>query len=141
MKLLVYDDNTDLLDAIQLTLEYYNCDVKGTTSQKHFYYLIDSFKPDAILMDVDLGDEDGRVVCRALRNDYHYDNIPIVLFSGKRDNLSDYIHYGADSILQKPCEIKQLIPTLMFAIKERKSILNQRMSSLDKKELPNVIFK
>lgn len=141
MKLLVYDDNTDLLEAIQLTLEYYNCEVKGTTSKKHFYYLVESFAPDAILMDVDLGDEDGRVICRALRNNYYFDNIPIILFSGKRDSLSDYIQYGADSILQKPCEIKHLIPTLMFAIKERKSILRQRFSSLDRKELPHVIFK
>jgi len=141
VKILIFDDNADLLECMQLTLEHYNCEVKGTTDLKHFYYLADSFKPDAVLIDVNLGEEDGRDICRTLRSDYKYNHLPIVLFSGMSKNLADHGTYGADAILEKPFEIKFLIPTLMFAIKERKSIQNQMILPVTSKALPEVIFR
>ena len=140
MKILVFDDNADLLECMQMALEHFNCEVKGTTDRKHFYYLIDSFKPDALLIDVNLGEEDGRVICRMIREDYNYNHLPIVLFSSTSKNLLDYGTYGADAVLEKPFDIKYLIPTLMFAIKERKSVMNQKVLAFNQKALPDVIF-
>ena len=140
MKILVFDDNADLLECMQMALEHFNCEVKGTTDRKHFYYLIDSFKPDALLIDVNLGEEDGRVICRMIRDDYNYDHLPIVLFSSTSKNLLDYGTYGADAVLEKPFDIKYLIPTLMFAIKERKSVMNQKVLTVTRNILHEVIF-
>ena len=140
MKILVFDDNAGLLECMQMALEHFNCEVKGTTDRKHFYYLIDSFKPDALLIDVNLGEEDGRVICRMIREDYNYNHLPIVLFSSTSKNLLDYGTYGADAVLEKPFDIKYLIPTLMFAIKERKSVMNQKVLAFNQKALPDVIF-
>jgi len=119
-KILIYDDNAELLECLQLCLETYDFEVKATGDRKHFNWILETFEPDVLLIDVNLGGEDGRVICRMLRDDEKYADLPIVLFSSSSDKLRDYQEYGADDVLEKPFEVKDITPRLTAAIEKRK---------------------
>jgi DNA-binding response OmpR family regulator len=119
IKIVIFDDNAELLECLQLCLEHYEFKVKGTTDRKHFYWLLDNFEPDVALIDVNLSGEDGRVICRMVRDDIKYAHLPIVLFSSSSHKLKDYNVYGADGTLEKPFEVKDISASLFAAIKKR----------------------
>jgi DNA-binding response OmpR family regulator len=119
IKILIFDDNAELLECMQLCLEHYEFEVKGTTDRKHFYWLLDNFEPDVALIDVNLSGEDGRVICRLVRDDIKYAHLPIVLFSSSHQKLKDYNTFGADGTLEKPFEVNDITTSLFAAIEKR----------------------
>lgn len=79
-------------------------------------------RPDVILMDVHLGDADGRELCRRLKADPRLTGIPVVLISatlsGQAD-MMDSFHWGeADAFLHEPVDADVLISTIRHAIRE-----------------------
>jgi len=62
-------------------------------------------RPDLVLMDVSLGDADGRELCKDLRAGRTTKHIPIILISGEKKDLADQVKGlkgGADDYLLKP---------------------------------------
>ena len=51
-RLLIIDDNEDVLFALNLLLEPYAEKIKITTSPENVEYFINSFNPDIILLDM-----------------------------------------------------------------------------------------
>ena len=90
---------------------------------------IQGFQPDIILMDVILGQEDGRELCKSLRQDPHYKQITLILFSASPKNLKDFRECGADGAIEKPFSMADLINQINFAILNRKELL--RSSTAD----------
>jgi len=68
-------------------------------------------KPDLILMDIRMPKMDGFQVCKQLKQDIEYHNIPIILFSTLLTNQQikqGSIKARADAFLKKPFELKAL---------------------------------
>jgi len=123
-KILVLDDNEELLNTLQLCFNITDHTIKTTSSKKDFYEQLDLFQPDVLLIDVRLGSqEDGRVICRMVRDDKRDFELPIILFSSSPQKLEDYKTYGADGILEKPFEMKDISNMLTSAIEHRLSAL------------------
>ena|ERR1035437_5136359 len=123
IKIVILDDNAELLRVMQLCLSHYGIDVKGATDKKHFYSLLDTFEPDVLVIDVNLGLEDGRVICRRLREDAKYLHYPVILFSASPDKLNDYKTYGADGKFEKPFKLKDISSLMLSAIENRKAAI------------------
>ena len=121
IKILIFDDNTDLLECMQLCLESYDYLVQTTARMSDFYSELDRFSPDAVIIDVNLSGEDGRLHCKKLRKDKKYDHLPLILFSSDTNKLKDYEHYGADATLNKPFDINEMSDILTSAINKRKA--------------------
>ena len=66
------------------------------------------FKPDLILLDVILNGENGRDICEKIRANKTKIRIPIILISANPDWLENCKECGADDILEKPFDIKNL---------------------------------
>jgi DNA-binding response OmpR family regulator len=125
--ILILDDNLELLDTLQLCFKETGYTVKTTSCKHDFYEQLDAFQPDILLLDVRLGSEDGRVICRMVRDDKRYSELPIILFSSSPHKLEDYKTYGADGALEKPFEIKD-ISTIIDAAKEHRKIALEKRS-------------
>ena len=65
------------------------------------------FKPDLILLDIWIGNIDGRVVCNFIKSHEQTSLIPIVLMSAMPIDIDD-AHCQPDAILQKPFKIHEL---------------------------------
>ena len=59
-KILVIDDDIEILNVVKLILTMDGFEVDTESRWEKTFYKIESFKPDLILLDISLGGEDGR---------------------------------------------------------------------------------
>jgi len=93
-KILVVDDDTDILNVVKLVLSQHDFKVKTTTRWQLIAKTIKAFIPDLILMDIDLGGADGGDLCKKLKQSKEGHLVPVILFS---------IHYMPEEYL-KECD-------------------------------------
>lgn len=108
-KVLVVDDDPDILEALQLTFESADFVTKTLAKGEETYELVDEFQPDIIVLDVVLSGKDGRHICKNLKLGESTKNIPIVMISAHPDAKKSTLAVGADDFLAKPFTIKELI--------------------------------
>lgn len=108
-KILIVDDNADVLQVMQLLLGSRGYEVQGTIKGEETYSLINTFVPDLIFLDIHLAGIDGRDISRQLKTDDETKHIPIILFSAnviKGTTLADSL---ADEFIAKPFDIHDLM--------------------------------
>ncbi len=104
---LVVDDQEDLIILVKLCLIAKGHKVAGAFNRESMYKKLESFKPDLIILDVMLGQEDGRLICKELK-EAGYKDIPIVLYSALQEMLSNFRLFNAECTLQKPFDVTAL---------------------------------
>ena len=122
-KLLILDDNAELLFAMKSLLSFYDFEVSTATTNKKLTEEIASFNPEIVIIDVLLCGEDGRDVCKALRQNPAYKEITLILFSASPMHLQGFKEHGADGVIEKPFGIKELIENIEMAVRSRKEYL------------------
>lgn len=122
-KLLILDDNAELLFALQRLLSFYNFSIRTKEDTRSLPNEINSFKPEVIIIDVLLGGEDGRQVCTDLRNDPNNKEVTLILFSASPGHLLNFQEYGADAAIEKPFGAKDLVEKIEAAILTRREFL------------------
>ncbi len=107
-RILVVDDDTDILNLVQAILDYEGYLVQTSPSGSIFQH-VQRALPDLILLDVLLSEKDGRVLCLQLKVNELTKDIPIILFSAhvKKENALRGSH--ADDFLAKPFDIQELL--------------------------------
>lgn len=108
-KILIVDDDPDILEALQLTFEFEGYTVSTITKGEETYRMVESFKPDVIILDVLLSGKDGRTICKKLKADHLTRTIPIIMISAHPNAEQSTIEVGADDFLAKPFDIDQLV--------------------------------
>jgi len=119
MKLLVIEDEKDLLDSIVSYFkdEQYVCEMAmdyHTALEK-----IDLFHYDCILLDINLPGGSGLKLLEILRSDKNQDSVIII---SARDSLDDKIsglHLGADDYLAKPFHLSELSARIASVIRRK----------------------
>lgn len=109
-KILVVDDDPDILDAIQFVLEDAGYSVE--TSQKGEYAESLEKKndlPNLLILDVLLSGKDGRIICQKLKQSEKTKNIPIIMISAHPSAQQTVKEVGADDFLAKPFDITMLL--------------------------------
>ena len=64
VKILVVDDDTDILSVMEILLTMKGFEVEVTTKGENTFLKIETFRPDLILLDVLISGHDGRTICR-----------------------------------------------------------------------------
>jgi DNA-binding response OmpR family regulator len=113
-KIMVVDDEKDLLAVVKGYLKRAGYDVAVTTSCDEGLKILRSFKPDLIYLDVNVGTEDSREMCKHIKSLAEHKHIPIVLISTNDDALKTYRDYQADAIMRKPLQPSQLLNLTAF---------------------------
>jgi DNA-binding response OmpR family regulator len=109
-KILVVDDDDDVLETIQLILEIGGYDVEPLNDASLIFERIDVFKPDLIILDIVLGKIDGRIICHQLKLNPSTKNIPILMMSGlyKLNEINE-MNCGPDDFMPKPFKMNVLL--------------------------------
>jgi DNA-binding response OmpR family regulator len=108
-KILVVDDDEAILEAFQLTLESWDYSVKTASKYDDIIKVLDNDKPDLIILDVLLSGQDGRDICRKLKENEKYRKTPIIMVSAHPDAKENSLDAGADDFLPKPFDIDVLL--------------------------------
>ncbi len=109
-KILLLDDSEITLEMERAVLEERGYEVAVAGNLIEFQGLLDSFQPEVILTDLMMPDISGKDIVRVLKQDFHTERIPIVLFSSKPDEeLAEIAEQaGADGYLSKSHGIDRL---------------------------------
>lgn len=111
-KVLVVDDDIDILDAITLILGEEGYEVESTADGKETYVKASYFKPDVIVLDMLLSGVDGRDICKILKGDTATRNIPVVMTSAHPSAKTNAITCGANGFLSKPFDVDDLLKNI-----------------------------
>jgi two-component system alkaline phosphatase synthesis response regulator PhoP len=102
-KILIVDDEEDIIDLIKVTLgdEYFYYDA---TNGKDAIRLAKEKKPDLVLLDIMMPEMDGFEVCRRLRADPDTRDIVIAMVSAKKEDhdILTGVDVGAIAYITKP---------------------------------------
>jgi CheY-like chemotaxis protein/KaiC/GvpD/RAD55 family RecA-like ATPase len=133
-KVLIIDDDPNSCDLVAQTLTEYTVEVvhDGVSGLSKLI----SFKPDLVILDVDLPIIDGFKVLEHIRQSL---NMPIIIVSGSRVRASDRLlaaELGADYYLTKPFSVKELRHKARQLIARYRGIsswiINARMSTTER---------
>lgn len=107
MHILVVDDDPVILHYLKIMLgkKQYKATFLSSTDKN----VVTSVGPDVILMDVWLGDEDGKEVCRSIKQHPETSAIPLMMMSSSREAAKKCIEAGADDFILKPFDIETLL--------------------------------
>jgi two-component system phosphate regulon response regulator PhoB len=109
LKILIIDDDVDLLFLGSSLLKQRGFEVFSLSRADQAIETVKSVKPDLILLDVKLGDLDGRDICLRLKSDPDTSFIKIILYSAFPETSVEYSKYGADDFIVKPYEFNHLV--------------------------------
>ncbi|MCI0499500.1 MAG: response regulator transcription factor [Planctomycetales bacterium] len=110
-KILVVDDQRDLLELLSMALGQEGYAVRTAASGTEALSMIAAEKPDLILLDIILGDISGIKLTTRLKNETSTAHIPIILLTAK-DSETDIIvglSVGADDYITKPFSTRVLL--------------------------------
>jgi CheY-like chemotaxis protein len=109
-RVLLLDDSTITLEMEKAVLEDRGYKVAIASNLLEFQAQLDRFQPEIILTDLMMPDISGKDIVRVLKQDFHTEKIPIVLFSSKTDDELAVIaeQAGADGFLSKSHGIDRL---------------------------------
>ncbi|MEO6630932.1 MAG: response regulator [Mucilaginibacter sp.] len=117
-RILVLDDNQDILEIVHETLEYEQFDVKSTGDGTDVMPLVETFSPDLVLLDYRVAGMNGGELCRQIKSHPDYGHIPVIIFSAYVNHQADLFAYGCDAIINKPFDLTELVEKVNSFIKQ-----------------------
>ncbi len=109
-RILVVDDNVDILVVVKAILETHGFEVITTPKGEEAFEKTEACHPQLILMDVYLSAGiDGRHICNDLKKNKSTKDIPVIMFSAQ-SKLEDILQVcRPDDFIAKPFAMKDLI--------------------------------
>lgn len=121
-KILLVDDEPDIIEFLGYNLTKEGYDVTTSTSGKEAVELAKKIKPDLILLDVMMPEMDGIETCQEIRGIEDIKNTLIAFLSARGEDYSQVagLDAGADNYITKPIKPRLLVSRVK-AILRRKS--------------------
>ncbi len=118
-RVLVIDDEPDFATIVQGNLEKEGFKVEVAYNGVEGLEKVRSNPPDAIVLDVMMPEKDGYAVCKELKKDDRYRDIPIILLTAVASHVTStrYSHYDgmateADDYISKPASAEEITKSL-----------------------------
>ena len=108
-RILVVDDEPDILEFLQIILEEEGYEVVTSDKGEYLEQLHNGGLPHLILVDVLLSGKDGREIVKFLKGQEETKHIPIIMFSAHPSAAETARQAGANDFLAKPFDINVLL--------------------------------
>ena len=110
-KILIIDDDADILELTQKRLERYGYRVLAAKDGAQGLIKVREEKPDLILLDIVMPNQDGFTILRELKKSEATRRIPVIMLTAKSETKSIFEgeEYGAIDYFIKPCDWQELV--------------------------------
>ena len=110
-KILLVDDENDILELVGFNLEKEGYEVHTASDGRKGLDIARKIQPDLVLLDVMMPEMDGMETCREMREDPKLKNVMIAFLTARGEDYSQVAGFdaGADDYIQKPIKTRILI--------------------------------
>jgi phosphate regulon transcriptional regulator PhoB len=110
-KILVVDDEKDLVDLIVYNLEREGFETLRAYDGEEALKAVKAEKPDLVILDLMLPGIQGMDVCSIIRKDRNTAAIPVIMVTAKGDEIDKILglEIGADDYVTKPFSVRELL--------------------------------
>lgn len=121
-KILIVDDDPDIRRLVETVLEREGFIVDSAASAAEFFKLLPQFKPDIVVLDLQLPDEDGFGIIKKMKSNPVTNEIPVVMLTVQ--SVDSYkiagLEIGADDYIVKPFNQGELAARIKAVLRRTK---------------------
>ncbi|HLT33894.1 MAG TPA: response regulator transcription factor, partial [Aquaticitalea sp.] len=119
MKLLIIEDEPEMLENMKQTLEREQYIVETATDYASARYKLGSYEYDCILLDISLPDGNGLLLLKEIKSQGKEDGVIIVSAKDSLDDRLEGLNLGADDYLPKPFHMAELHARVKAVLRRR----------------------
>jgi DNA-binding response OmpR family regulator len=122
IKVLVVDDEPDLVSTVEYRLKFADCQVVTASNGQEGLERAAAEKPDLILLDTNMPVMDGHEMLQRLRADEALKGIPVIMVTARcaPQDISAASALGVSDYVTKPFDFVQLMEKIRAAVKSQK---------------------
>lgn len=118
-KIVIVDDDEGILEAFTAMLESENYNVSGYSNGDSLLKISKEKMPTLIILDVLLSGQDGREICKQLKQNPETKKIPIIMISAHPSIEKSVQECGADDFIKKPFEMDDMLKKVSKYVKKK----------------------
>ena len=121
VKILVVDDEPDILEFLQYNLQKEGFQVGTAKNGREALDSTKSFQPDLIILDIMMPEIDGVEVCRQLRADPEFEDTLIAFLTARNEDYSQIagLDVGGDDYITKPIRPRVLVSRIQALLRRK----------------------
>ncbi|MEX6688121.1 response regulator [Danxiaibacter flavus] len=114
-KVLIFDDDIDILEVCTIALKSAGFEVEGLTNCDNVLDKLDKHQPDVVLLDNKIPATGGIVASQTIKSSQHHKTIPVIFFSASSNVEKLASEALADFYIEKPFDLTTLIDAVKKA--------------------------
>jgi two-component system phosphate regulon response regulator PhoB len=122
-RVLVIDDEPDLLELVRVNLAQAGFAVETAASGREALAALRQRRPDLIVLDLMLPDISGTELCRRVRAERELASLPIIMLTAKADEVDRIVGFelGADDYVTKPFSPRELVLRIRAVLRRHRA--------------------
>lgn len=115
----VVDDEPDILNLVSIHLKKSGFSVQTYPKGLPFLHSLEKTKPDLVILDLMLPDIEGFDICKKMKTDADYSDIPVIMLTAKGQELDKItgLDLGADDYVTKPFSPRELVSRIKAVLR------------------------
>lgn len=129
----IVEDDQNIREIESFALKNSGYHVLDYSNAKDFYRAVKEKKPDAVLLDIMLPDEDGMEILQKLRKNPETKRLPIIMVTAKSTELDRVkgLDSGADDYIVKPFGVMELISRVKALLRRSMGEAQEKILQVD----------
>lgn len=129
----IVEDDQNIREIESFALKNSGYQVQDFSNAKEFYRAVKEKKPDGILLDIMLPDEDGMEILQKLRKNPETKRFPIIMVTAKSTELDRVkgLDLGADDYIVKPFGVMELISRVKALLRRSMGAEQEKILKVD----------
>lgn len=128
-KILIVDDEEDILEFLEYNLRKENFEVRTAGSGRRAIEIATEFRPDLIILDVMMPEMDGIETCKELRAIPNLKNTLVAFLTARNEDYSQIAGFdaGADDYISKPIKPRVLLSRINALLRRNNPLANVQL--------------
>lgn len=143
-KVMIVDDDPVALQTLTAILQPWGLQITTLSQPQHFWQVLTTTTPDVLLLDLEMPTFNGLELCRVVRQDAYYSDLPILVVTAHTDSVAiqQVFAAGADDFIAKPIAGPELVTRTLARIERsrtQKQLLQYQQEHLQTRQLQATI--
>ncbi|MCP6759846.1 MAG: response regulator [Fischerella sp. CENA71] len=136
-KVMIVDDDPVQLKTLALLLQPWGLEVTCVSNPEQFWQVLTSTEPDLLLLDLEMPTFNGIELCRVVRQDLKYADLPIIVVTAHTgiDSIQQVFAAGADEFISKPIVDPELVTRVLSRIEGASRVQGARLTRIQQQLL------